>query len=71
MGNLAVPTGKPITVDNNFSMYLAVATENSTSKNYDAEDLAKIKKPQRSSLNTNQEDRRIDAKRPTLQGWRY
>ena len=43
MGNLAVPTGKPITVDDNFSMYLAVATENSTSKNYDAEDIAQIK----------------------------
>ena len=43
MGNLAVPTGKPITVDDNFNMYLSVATENSTSPNYDAEDLAKIK----------------------------
>ena len=43
MGNLAVPTGKPITVDANFNMYLSVATENSTSKNYDAEDLAQIK----------------------------
>ena len=43
MGNLAVPTGKPITVDDNFSMYLSVATENSSSKNYDAEDIAQIK----------------------------
>ena len=43
MGNLAVPTGKPITVDDNFNMYLAVATENSTSKNYDAEDVAQLK----------------------------
>ena len=43
MGNLAVPTGKPITVDNNFNMYLSVATENNTSKNYDAEDIAKVK----------------------------
>ena len=42
MENLA-PTGKPITVDDNFSMYLSVATENSTSKNYDAEDIAQIK----------------------------
>ena len=43
MGNLAVPTGKPITVDNNFNMYLSVATENNTSKNYDAEDLSEIR----------------------------
>ena len=43
MGNLAAPTDKPITVDDNFNMYLAVATENSTSKNYDAEDIAQIK----------------------------
>ena len=43
MGNLAVPTGKPITVDDNFNMYLSVATENSSSKNYDAEDIAQIK----------------------------
>ena len=43
MGNLAVPTGKPITVNDNFNMYLSVATENSSSKNYDAEDLAQIK----------------------------
>ena len=43
MGSLAVPTDKQITVDDNFNMYLAVATENSTSKNYDAEDVAQIK----------------------------
>ena len=43
MGSLAVPTDKQITVDDNFNMYLAIATENSTSKNYDAEDVAQIK----------------------------
>ena len=43
MGNLAVPTGKPITVNDNFNMYISVATENSSSKNYDAEDIAQIK----------------------------
>ena len=45
MGNLAIEMqgDKPPTVDANFALYLSVATENNTSKNYDAEDLAKVK----------------------------
>ena len=45
MGNLATEMqgDKPPTVDANFALYLSVATENNTSENYDAEDLAQIK----------------------------
>ena len=45
MGNLAteIQGDKPPTVDANFALYISVATENNTSENYDAEDLAKIK----------------------------
>ena len=39
---LAVPTDK-LPVDDSFNMYIAVATENGSSKNYDAKDIAEIK----------------------------
>ena len=45
MGNLAIEMqgDKPPTVDANFTLYLEVATENSTSENYDVKDISEIK----------------------------
>ena len=42
MGNLVTPSDN-LAVADSFNMYLTVATENSTSKNYDAKDIAGIR----------------------------